>query len=85
MRVLVLCSGTGSVDRAFERRGWEVISVDYCPRLNATICEDIMDWNYRNAFAQDHFYFVWASPDCTQFSIARRRGPPAILSKRQPW
>ena len=81
MRVLVLCSGTGSVDKAFERRGWEVISVDFCPRFGATICEDIMDWNYRDAFPQDHFDFVWASPDCTMFSIARTRGGPRDLVK----
>ena len=81
MRVLVLCSGTGSVDKAFERRGWEVISVDYCPRFGATICEDIMQWNYKDAYAQNHFDFVWASPDCTMFSIARTRGPPRDLVK----
>ena len=79
--MLVLCSGTGSVDRAFERRNWEVTSVDWCPRFGATICEDIMTWNYKDAFAQDHFDFVWASPDCTMFSIARTRGPPRDLVK----
>ena len=42
MRVLVLCLGTGSVDRAFERKGWEVVSVDWLAKLRPTICVDIM-------------------------------------------
>ncbi len=81
MRVLVLCSGTGSVDRAFERRGWEVTSVDWSARFNPSICVDIMQWDYKAAFAQDNFQFVWASPDCTMFSIARTRGGPRDLVK----
>ena len=81
MRVLVLCSGTGSVDRAFERRGWEVTSVDWSPRFNASVCEDIMQWDYKAAFPQDYFQFVWASPDCAMFSIARTRGGPRDLVK----
>ena len=63
MRVLVLCSGTGSVDKAFERRGWEVTSADWSPRFNASVCEDIMQWEYKTAFPQDYFQFVWPSPD----------------------
>ena len=85
MRVLVLCSGTGSVDRAFERRGWEVTSVDWSDRFEPSLCVDIMQWDYRAAFPQDHFQFVWASPDCTMFSIARTVGAPGILSEQQLW
>ena len=76
MRVLVLCSGTGSVDRAFERKGWEVTSVDWLPKFVPTLCVDIMQWDYRAAFPKDHFQFVWASPACTHFSIARTTGGP---------
>ena len=71
MRVLVLCSGTGSVDRAFECSRWEVTSVDWSERFNPSVRVDIMQWDYKAAFAQDFFQFVWASPDCTMFSIAR--------------
>ncbi len=79
MRALVLCSGTGSVDRAFERRGWEVTSVDWSDRFEPSLCVDITQWDYRAAFPQDYFQFVWASPDCTMFSIARTRGGPRDL------
>ena len=67
MRVLVLCSGTGSVDRAFERRGWCVVSVDWLAKFQPTICVDIMQWDYKAAFPNDHFQFVWCSPDCSPF------------------
>ena len=76
MRVLVLCSGTGSVDRAFERKGWEVVSIDWLAKFRPTIRVDIMKWDYRAAFPKDHFAFVWASPACTHFSIARTTGGP---------
>ena len=79
MRVLVLCSGTGSVDRAFERKGWEVTSVDWLAKFEPTLCVDIMHWDYQAAFPRGHFQFVWASPACTHFSIARTRGGPRDL------
>ena len=76
MRVLVLCSGTGSIDRAFERRGWDVVSVDWLAKFRPTLCVDVNDWDYRTAYPNDYFQFVWASPACTQFSIARTTGGP---------
>ena len=53
MRVLVLCSGTGSVDRAFERIGWEVASVDWAKKFRPTVCVDVMQWDYKAAFPED--------------------------------
>ena len=44
MRVLVLCSGTGSLDRAFEAEGWQVTSVDIDPKSNATYTADVCAW-----------------------------------------
>ena len=76
MRVLVLCSGTGSIDRAFERRGWDVVSVDWLAKFAPSLCVDITQWDYKAAFPKDHFQFVWASPACTHFSIARTTGGP---------
>ena len=74
MHVLVLCSGTGSVDRAFERRNWEVTSVDWLAKFQPTLCVDILEWDYQAAFPKGHFQFVWASPACTHFSRARTTG-----------
>ena len=78
MRALVLCSGTGSVDRAFRHRGWEVVSVDWVAKYNPTHVADVMTWPYEQ-YRRGHFDFVWGSPACTMFSIARTTGGPRDL------
>lgn len=71
MRILELFSGTGSVGHAFELLGWRVTSLDILP--GATITSDILDWDYA-AHAPEGFYdFIWASPPCTHYSIARTK------------
>ena len=70
MRLLELFSGTGSIGRAFEAQGWEVISLDILPP--ATIITHILDWDFRE-YPPGHFDFIWASPPCTEYSIARTR------------
>ena len=72
MRLLELFRGTGSVGKVAKDMGYDVISVDR--DMKATHQCDIMQWDYQAAFPQDYFQFVWASPDCTMFSIARTRG-----------
>lgn len=42
MKVLELFSGTRSIWRAFEARGHEVLSVDYCEHV-VDICEQLID------------------------------------------
>ena len=75
MRVLVLFCGTGSVDRAFERMGWEVISVDILAKFKPTHVANILDWDFQQ-YPMDYFDFCWGSPECKQFSIARTTGGP---------
>jgi len=68
MRLLELFSGTGSIGRAFEAQGWEVVSLDILP--GSAITCNILEWEYEK-YPSDHFDFIWASPPCTQYSIAR--------------
>jgi hypothetical protein len=70
MRLLELFAGTGSVGAAFRRRGWEVFSVDIAPDYAPDYCGDVMHLDYLR-WPPGHFDCVWASPPCTQYSIAR--------------
>jgi hypothetical protein len=70
MRLLELFAGTGSIGRAFEARGYEVVSLDIDPKANATFTCDIMQFDYRQ-FQPGHFDVVWGSPPCTMYSRAR--------------
>jgi len=68
-RLLELFCGTKSVGKVFEKEGYEVTSLDFNPKFNATFTEDILTWDYKQ-FAPDHFNVIWASPDCTTFTLA---------------
>jgi len=68
-RILELFCGTKSVGQVFEQNNYEVISLDYNPKFNATHTEDILTWNYQQ-YPSGYFDVIWASPDCTTWSIA---------------
>ena len=69
LRLLELFSGTGSIGRAFEAQGWEVISVDIDPRANATFCCDVSSWDPPTSHG--NIDAIWASPPCTMYSMLR--------------
>lgn len=81
MKVLELFSGTRSIGKAFEARGHKVFSIDYDRRFLANAHCDIGGLTAEQVVA----WFgkpdvIWASPDCTTFSIAaisrhRRKNP----------
>ena len=72
-RALVLFTGTGSVDRSLEEAGFHVDSLDLDPSCNATWTCDVMDWDEWKDMAPGRYDFIWASPPCTMYSIARSR------------
>jgi hypothetical protein len=71
MRLLELFSGTGSVGRvAREELGYEeVVSLDV--HGPATICCDVLAWDYCASYPVGYFDVIWASPPCETFSKAR--------------
>lgn len=69
MRLLELFCGTKSVGKVFEKLGYEIISLDYNDEFDATHTEDILTWNYKQ-YPENYFDVIWASPDCTTWSLA---------------
>lgn len=67
-RILELFCGTKSVGKIFETAGYEVISLDYNAKFNATHTEDILTWDYQQ-YPPDYFDVIWASPDCRTWSL----------------
>lgn len=68
-RILELFCGTKSVGKIFEAAGYEVVSLDYNKKFNATYTEDILTWDYKQ-FPTGYFNVIWASPDCVTWSFA---------------
>ena len=71
MRVLEFFSGTGSVGNVCRRLGCTVTSLDR--DMPADIRTDILDWDYQ-ALPRDSFDVIWASPPCTEYSVAKTVG-----------
>ena len=74
MKLLELFSGTGSVGNVAKTLGWEVVSLDL---KNADINEDILEWDYKK-YEPNYFDMVWASPPCTEYSMAKTTAPRNI-------
>lgn len=70
--LLELCSGTGSIGRAFRELGWHVISLDLDARSKPTIVADVCEWEPPDGF---HVDAIWSSPPCTEFSMALTTRP----------
>ena len=70
MKLLELFSGTKSVGKVAETLGFEVTSLDL---KNADINCNILNWGY-NVYPVGSFDIIWASPPCTEYSIAKSTG-----------
>ncbi|HBI51736.1 MAG TPA: DNA methyltransferase [Ruminococcaceae bacterium] len=72
LKVLELFAGTRSIGRAFERRGHDVFSVEWNKDFkNISLYKDISELTAQeiiDSFGRPDI--IWASPDCTTFSIA---------------
>ena len=72
MKILELFAGTRSIGKAFEEKGHEVFSIDWDKQF------ENIDWyaDISTITAKDiienfgHPDVIWASPDCTSYSIA---------------
>jgi len=71
LKLLELFSGTGSVGKVATNYIFEITSLD--KDMEATIKTDILDWNYKT-FPTKYFDVIWASPPCTEYSIAKTVG-----------
>ena len=72
-RLLELFAGTQSISRVARRLGWDCVSLDICPRHAPDLQMSILDFG-EAAYPRDAFDFIWASPPCEAFSVAKCRG-----------
>lgn len=72
MKILELFAGTRSIGKAFEKRGHEVYSIDWDRNMsNIDLYADISKLKAEDILAKfGKPDVVWASPDCTTYSIA---------------
>lgn len=82
MKVLELFAGTRSIGKEFEAKGHEVFSIDWDKDFeNIDLYADISILTAKEILEKfGHPDVIWASPDCTTFSVAaiskhRKRNP----------
>lgn len=70
-RMLELFSGTQRLSETFRKSGWDAVSVELNPKLDATVHADILSIDWRDFLERyGSFDVLWASPPCTTFSVA---------------
>ena len=72
MKELELFSGTGVLSAAFRERGHRTLTVDWrYERFRPDICKDISCLTAKEVIKRfGHPDVIWASPDCTTYSVA---------------
>ncbi len=81
MYLLELFSGTKSVSKAVSEV-YTCFSLDISSQNDPDIVVDVLNWDYKQ-FSPGYFDVIWASPPCTEYSIAKNawenRGHPRKL------
>lgn len=72
IKILELFAGTRSIGKAFEAKGHKVFSIEWNKDFeNIDLYDDIMNVTAEMIIEKfGHPDVIWASPDCTTFSIA---------------
>lgn len=75
MKILELFSGNGDISKAFFERGHEVYRVDWSEKVEAELHSDVSKLTVEDIFKLCGGIpdVIWASPDCTTYSIATHR------------
>jgi len=70
LKILELFSGSATFSRIAKERGHDVRTLDFNPNYKADYCANILTWKTEelDGWKPD---VIWASPDCTNFSIAQ--------------
>lgn len=73
MKVLVLFSGTGSVERVFQG-DHECRGLDIIMKFKPHYLQDILTWKYQEELRQWTPEYIHASPVCKEFSFVKNAG-----------
>ena len=68
MNVLVLFSGTHSVEKVFEKKGCKCYSVDLDNTFKPTFNVDILKWDYKTDLKNVHIDYIHSSPICKNYT-----------------
>ena len=72
MLIWDICCGTKSVSNVWRDAGHQAMTLDMDPKCGADITTDIMSLDYTD-FSLEPPDFIWCSPPCTHYSIARSK------------
>lgn len=67
-KVLELFCGRNIIAKEFQKQGFNTWTIDNDPQFNADEKADILELNPKT---MTRFDVIWASPPCTQFTVAR--------------
>jgi site-specific DNA-cytosine methylase len=72
MKILELFAGTHSFSKVAEARGHKCFTIDILEKFKPDLCKDVLELKKGDIpFIPD---VIWASPPCTEYSHAKRRG-----------